>query len=406
MNIQMIGIDHQLASVDYREIFSFTKNASIRAMEEIHKEEGVLGCVILSTCNRMELWVSGEDSKKLPLFEILCRVKGLDPLYSRDKFVARENEEAIRHLFYTTSGLNSMILCEDQILSQVKAALQNAREAFSTDPVLETLFRMAITGTKKVKSGMQMSTANLSAVEQAVSRMRENGFVFADRKCIVIGNGEMGKRAALALKAEGADVTVTVRQYRSGVVEIPVGCKRINYGDRYELIPQCDILVSATNSPNPTITYEKMRELTLPEHQILIDLAVPRDIEPEVKNIEGITLYDIDSFHVTQSEELAIQIRQAKQILEEHIEEFLNWYECRDLVPMVRQIGQIASEDVYWRMGKTVKSLALPEEEGNSLHKAVCNSSEKVIEKLLFTIRDEAGTDVFRKCLKALVTEG
>ena len=114
---------------------------------------------------------------------------------------------------------------------------------------------------------------------------------------MVIGNGEMGKVAAQTLRENGGDVTVTVRQYRSGIVEIPEGCKRIHYGERMEYLPKCDLVVSATASPNFTLRAEDFAQLTLERPLILLDLAVPRDIDPALSEIEGIALYDMDSFH-------------------------------------------------------------------------------------------------------------
>ena len=153
-----------------------------------------------------------------------------------------------------------------------------------------------MTGAKKVKTELILSTANASAVELAIKRLVDSGVDFTGKKCLVIGNGEMGKRAANALRALTEDVTVTVRQYRSGVVEIPKDCKRINYGERYNLIPECDIVVSATSSPNVTIRKEELVSCGVKPGTIFIDLAVPRDIEPEIREINGLTLYDIDDF--------------------------------------------------------------------------------------------------------------
>lgn len=402
INIQMIGTDHSLAPVNIREIFSFRKTIGAEAMEKVKEYPGVLGCIILSTCNRMEIWVHAEPGVKVPLYEMLCQWKNRDPEEYRDMFVRREGEEAIHHLFYLTSGLKSAILCEDQILTQVKTALKDAREAYCTDSVLETLFRMAITGSKKVKTGMQTSMANVSAIEQAVREMKARGYSFQGKKCLVIGNGEMGKRSATALMKEGADVTVTVRQYRSGVVDIPAGCHRIDYGRRYELLPECDVLVSATNSPNATITAENVKALHIDRDQMYIDLAVPRDIEAAVADLPHITLRDIDSFHIEMSEEMEERIRKAKEILDAEIDEFKVWYECRDLIPKVQQIGDAQAEEAWWRMGKTLKKLNLAEENEKMLHDAATTASGKVIAKMLFTIRDEAGVDVFRRCLEAL----
>ena len=120
---------------------------------------------------------------------------------------------------------------------------------------------------------------------------------------MVIGNGEMGKVAAQTLCEAGGKVTVTVRQYRSGVVNIPRGCDRINYGDRMEYLPVCDLVVSATASPNYTLTRELLKEKRPTGPQILIDLAVPRDIDPAIGNLENITLYDMDSFRTDETDE-------------------------------------------------------------------------------------------------------
>lgn len=400
MSIQMAGIDHGLAPIPIREKFSFTKKAQAEALRELLGREGVNGCVVLSTCNRTELWIDGPEEWEAPLEQWLCELKGLDWESYRRYLVSRSGVEAVSHLFRLTSGLKSMILGEDQILTQVREAWNQAREAESTDQVLEVLFRMALTVGKKVKSNLQMSTANTSAIEHAIGFLKQKGYDFSGKTCMVIGNGEMGKRSALALVEEGADVTVTVRQYRSGIVEIPQGCKRINYGERMALLPACDLVVSATSSPNTTIKYEDMAALALEGDMVLIDLAVPRDIEPEVQNLPHVTLYDIDHFPVCpQSKKLQDQLAMAESLLKEQQEEFVNWYECRDVIPKVQKVGQASAEDLVWRMGKTVKKLALSTEERSVLEAGTEEAAAKVIRRLLFALRDEGGGDLLRQCL-------
>ena len=117
-------------------------------------------------------------------------------------------------------------------------------------------------------------------IHQALSSLREQGYDVQGKTCMVIGNGEMGKVAAQTLKEAGGEVTVTVRQYRSGIVEIPAGCSRINYGERLDFLPKCDLAVSATASPNYTLREEQLKELDISKPLLLLDLAVPRDIEP------------------------------------------------------------------------------------------------------------------------------
>ena len=144
-------------------------------------------------------------------------------------------------------------------------------------------------------------------MDQAIEMLKERKFPLSDARCMVIGNGEMGKLAAQSLKRTGADVTVTVRQYRSGVVTIPMGCSRINYGERLNFLPGCDLVVSATASPNYTLTKEQVEQLSLKKQIVFIDLAVPRDMEPGLSEIEGVELYTIDDFKLSGPSAATIQ---------------------------------------------------------------------------------------------------
>lgn len=215
MSISMIGIDHNMAPVDIRAKFAFTKKNAGEAMEKIKNQNGIYGCVILSTCNRLEVWASVDDEVDVCLYDCLCRIKGITEDSYRQYFVERKDQEAVEHLFYLTSGLKSQIIGEDQILTQVKDALNLARENFAADGVLEVLFRMAATAGKRIKTEVPFSHGNPSVIHQAIGFLAEKGYSLRDKTCMVIGNGEMGKVAAQALQEAGADVTVTIRQYLS-----------------------------------------------------------------------------------------------------------------------------------------------------------------------------------------------
>ena len=402
MNIAMIGIDHSLAPVEIREKFAFTTAAAAAAMANIYTEDVVEGCILLSTCNRTELWLSLSDGDEPDLPALLCRQKQLEPAAYAKYFATRQGRKAVEYLFEMTSGLRSRILGEDQILAQVKTALARAHELQCCGSVLEVLFRSAITGAKKIKSELAIVTANASAVDFAVAQLAAQGMRFEEKKCLVIGNGEMGKRAANALRAQGADVTVTIRQYKSGTVEIPKGCARINYGDRFSLLPECDIVVSATSSPNVTIRASDLEACQLTHDVTLIDLAVPRDIEAAAAELPHVTLYDIDQFDVQQTSELLHQMEQARQMLRQQQERFFSWYECRDLIPAAQRLGDYMAKEVDWRMGQTIKDLGLTKEQNEALVQALEVSSGKVLRKLIFAVRDEAGVEVFRQCVEAM----
>ena len=403
MGISMIGIDHNMAPVDIRALFAFTKKSAGEAMEKIKSYKGIYGCVILSTCNRLEVWASVDEEEDVCLYDCVCQLKGISDDSYRNYFVERKDEEAVEHLFYLTSGLKSQIIGEDQILTQVKDALNLARENFAVDGVLEVLFRMAVTAGKKIKTEVPFSHGNPSVIHQAIQFLGQKGYSMQDKTCMVIGNGEMGKVAAQALREAGADVTVTIRQYRSGIVSIPAGCKRINYGERMEYIPECDLVVSATASPNFTLRRELFEELELSGELILIDLAVPRDIEPSIGSLVGITLYDMDSFRIEEiPAELQENLEAAGAIVREQMDEFFQWLDGRDLIPRIQEIKEEAVNDLNLRIAKILKKTQMDEEDRVNLVQAVDTAAGKVVNKLIFGLRDSLNQEAFLECVAGL----
>ena len=404
MSIFMIGIDHNKASVDVRALFSFTKKAAGEAMLAFKELDGIHGCVILSTCNRMEVWVSAQkDWDADRLYGQLCALRQVSGGPYRGYFVSRKEREAVEHLFYLTSGLKSQILGEDQILTQVKDALSLAREAFSTDGVLEVLFRMAVTAGKRIKTEVAFHRADPSVIHQAIRTLQQKGFDVQGRRCMVIGNGEMGKMAAQTLTEAGGDVTVTIRQYRSGMVNIPQGCQRIDYGRRMELVPACDLVASATASPNLTLREELFKEIALTKPLILIDLAVPRDIETGLGEWEGITLYDMDSFRVSETDpEMEESFQQADGIVREQMDEFYQWLEGRDVIPRIQKIQSESVRDLDLRIHKVLQKTPMEEADRQKLAQTIEKAAGKVVNKLIFGLRDNLEKEVFLECVAGL----
>lgn len=402
MGIEMTGIDHSMAGIDDRMIFSFTKKSMRELLEYMKTVPGVAGCVMISTCNRMELWVSTEPDWEGNLYDILCKVRQVPPEIYRKYFVFRQEREAVEHLFRLAAGLESRILGEDQILTQVGEALAFSRENYAADHVLETLFRQAVTAGKKVKTEVALPAADQSVVHTAIRQLKMKGFVFEGKNCLVIGNGVMGKLAATLLRAQGADVTVTVRQYRSGVVEIPGGCRRIDYGRRMEVLPECDCVVSATVSPNYTLTRELVRDV-LKKPALLLDLAVPRDIDPGIGELPGVHLYDIDSFREeARSGEQMQAIRGAEKLIAEQMEDFSAWYECLDVMPVIGRIKEEIAEDLLRRLVKRLRELPVNEECRKKLEADIGAAAVRTVNKMLFGLRDRLEQRTFRECLDSM----
>lgn len=402
MSIKMLGVDHNRASVDIRAIFSFTKREIEDTTETLRRAMHADGCIILSTCNRMEVWVDVPEGSSESLVDQLCRLKGVNPDDYRDCFIVRKDQDAVDHLFHLTCGLKSMILAEDQIITQVKDALSMSRDIYQTDSVLEVLFRRAITAAKKVKTEVTFSRASETAMDQAVEMMENQGISMEGKVCMVIGNGEMGKLAATTLRKKGADVTVTVRQYRSGEVQIPEKCSRIDYGKRMEFLPKCDIVVSATASPNCTIRQPLMDEVELDHPIIMIDLAVPRDIEPSVGEMDLITLYDIDSFRSRKDTKNDAAYEHAELILQEEIQEFYEWLKGRNVIPRIQKIQDEAATDVNLRLHKIIRKTELDDDAQKKLERNIHTASAKVVNKMLFGLKDYLDEETFFQCIRGL----
>ncbi len=399
--IQMIGIDHTTASVDVRSVFSVKKSEMKDEMEWLRKRLHLDGVVLLNTCNRMELWVSGQD-EEMDLLAALCEYKKLSKSQYEKYFLFRKEDAAIEHLMLLASGLVSAIMGEDQILSQVKKSIDFSRQERLSDGTLDVLFRMAVTVAKKIKSEITFHRANATAVEEVLALLKQQETRIENMKCLVIGNGEYGRLVANRLVEQKADVTVTIRQYHSGEVFIPKGCKTILYGDRYSVLRDCELVISATASPNYTITCERVKECMDGRARTIVDLAVPRDVEPEVADIEGITLYDIDRFqrNLPPGNEDALQ--KARDLIRQKMKEFHLWYDYQDMVPLIQSLRESTVTDFNLRIHKTVNKLELSQDMQQELCAHMDDAVGKVTANLFYRMRDVLDQEEFKKCMKAL----
>lgn len=400
MAIMMAGIDHTMAGLDARSCFSFTKKRIREIYDLARKDPEISGCVLLSTCNRMEMWITSEDTAEQDPAARVLNLLQMDDNAEMPGLFALEGEAAVHRLFRVAAGLESRIIGEGQIITQVSDAITLSRSCYASDHTLEVLFRKAVTAGKKVRTRTNFSTADRSVIRTALEALEQEGFSVTGKRCMVIGNGMMGRICAQTLMDAGADVTVTVRQYHSGMVDIPPGCVRIDYGKRLELIPSCELVVSATASPNCTLKLEEARSISMDHPLWLVDLAVPRDIEKEIAELPWARLRDIDSFSISpQSERLQENIRLAENILEEEEKSFYEWYEGRDLIPKILRIRENCSADTVWRMSSALKNLHLPENEKQVLQREIAGACSRMMNRLLFDMRARLPDDRFRECI-------
>ena len=335
MTIVMSGLEHSLAPISLRERLSFTKQQTAAMVRTIQSFPHISGCVLLSTCNRTELYLS--CSEEVNPGELLCQAAKTEYPPYQEAFVTLSGKKAVEHLMEVAAGLRSRIFGEDQIISQVKGAIAIAREAEATDSILETLFRSAISAGKEIRAKVRLTSVPTSAASMAVTLLQDKLGELKNKKALVIGNGEMGRLAASLLQKTGCQVSVTLRTYRHGETIVPPGCGVVPYDQRFEYMDECDIVISATTSPHYTVTVEKLT--TLPAvPAILIDLAIPRDIQPEVGQLPGVSLYNIDDLGSFLENRTVPQ--EVTDILRAQMENFYRWLNYKDCMTSVESLKQ------------------------------------------------------------------
>ncbi len=397
----MVGIDHNKAKIEERELFAFTKSNAMLAMERLKEDYQLSGCVILSTCNRTELWISGCD--ELSPWQLLCQAKKVETGDFGDIYVERQGMTAVEHLLELSCGLKSKVFGEDQIITQLKDALDLARQCHAAGSVLETCFRTAISGAKKVKTYVRLTPYDSSVATSMVNRLKEMFDRLEGVNVLVVGNGEMGRLAAKTLLEEGCRVTMTLRQYKRGGVVVPEGCSIVLYEERLNILNDFQVIVSVTTSPHYTFHGDEVLTKLDEKQRVWMDLAVPRDIDPLIGRDNKNVLFDIDSLGgVVLEAENNENVAQAKAILAEYRKDFEDWYYFRDLVPMVQTISQRLAEAVTQKSKQAIGSAALAEEEQERLRREVQQATQKAVSNLLYGVKDHLDREQWQDCLVAL----
>lgn len=339
MALYCCAVSDRRTPIELRERLSFTRGRVLELDRRLKEAAGVEGCALLSTCNRTELYCacSGEFPDGPAL---LCRAAGALPENLPGAFQVLEGDEALTHLLEVAAGLRSRIWGEDQILTQVRAAIALSREAGSACPELETAFRVAVSAGKRLRTRVRLTGVPTSAPQRAVEVLREQLGGLTGKRVLVIGNGEMGRLSARLLREAGCSVNVTLRSYRHGETVVPTGCGAVPYEDRFAAMEGVDLLLSATVSPHYTVTAQALAALKNPP-RFLVDLAIPRDIEPAVGELPGVKLYNID----TLGERVERTVPpEGEAILTAAREEFRRWWAYRAALPALEEVQSAALE--------------------------------------------------------------
>ena len=342
----MTGIDFVHAPLEKRERVSLVRGQVQALLPCIAAQKGVQGCVLLATCNRTELYLHGAEGARLDPLAVLAEAAGFDAAEYRGCSITRIGEDAVHHLMQVAAGLESQIFGDDQIVSQVKGAVALAREAKTVDAVLDTLFRRAVTAGKRVRTETRLTGVPASAAEVGARRAKDFFGSLEGKRAVVIGNGEMGRLAASTLRAQGCAVTVTLRSYHHGETVVPAGCDTWPYDTRCEVLDGADLAVSATTSPHFTLTAEQVAAMQSPP-RLLLDLAMPRDIEQAVGEDSRVTLLNLDVLgdlgdHNAEAREVAMRI------LGEEEQAFYEWYGYRQALPLIAAVKDEALTRLHY----------------------------------------------------------
>lgn len=389
MKIVMAGIDYNGTPIRLREKLSFSKERTAELDRLIYEEAEVYGCVLISTCNRTEVYIAcGSDIYADKLLTEKC---GLDYKLFEGRFYRYEGRAAVKHIIEVGCGLKSQILGEGQIAGQINTAVQISRREGCTCPMLETLFRLAVTAGKEA-----LSKARLKNVPVSVSYAAVNGLkrLYSDKlcekSCVVIGNGKMGTLAARLLVKNAAEVYVTLRSYKYGETVVPYGCKTIDYKNRFDIIEKSDIIISATTSPHYTIELEAFKKIKN-KPEVLIDLSMPRDIQPEIKNEPGVMLYNVDDFK-TEYDFNKDEYEKVRKIAEKYTNDYFKWENYKKCIPQLAQIKKITAARIVESDGfRSIK------ENSDNIEELVSFSVAKTIEIIMGGIKEEVNPKIIKR---------
>ena len=348
MPIVGAGLSHKTAPVEIRERLSIAEHELPAALEALRAQPSISEAVILSTCNRTEIYVVSttvEDGQR-DVVAFLSSYHNTPEESFRDCLYFYSEEKIVHHLFRVASSLDSMILGEAQILGQVKQAYMVAFENQATDIVLNRFFRQAIECGKRVRTETAIGEAPVS-ISYAAVQLAKNVFeTLENRPVMVVGAGKMSELTIKHLVSNGASPIMVTNRTFSRAKELAENfCGiAVPFDERFMKMIQADIVISSTGSPNYVITAEEIQAVMKARRNrpiFLIDIAVPRDIDPEVGKFENVFLYDIDDLkHVVDESynERKREAEKAEAIVLEEVSEFLAWLGSRDVVPTIREL--------------------------------------------------------------------
>ncbi|SFS99201.1 glutamyl-tRNA reductase [Marininema halotolerans] len=351
MHIIVTGFNHKTAPVELREQMTFTGEELAPALHRLRHMKSILECVVISTCNRLELYVISDQPHTGSYYSksFLEKEFGIPMGDFVDHLYVKRDEQAVRHLFTVTCGLDSMVVGETQILGQVKNDARVAQEAGVTGTLLNHLFKEAVTLGKKVQSETEIGQNAVSVSYAAVQLGRKLFSTFTGKTVLLLGAGETGELTAKHLFEAGANRVIVVNRTLEKAEE--VACRFRGEARSFtELIPslrEADIVVSSTGAPTAVIEKAAVQSAIAKRiHPLfLIDIAVPRDIDPAIHDLDNVYLFDIDDLQGIVEANIDLREQEADKVgvmIEEQMIRFDEWLQTLGVVPVITALREKA----------------------------------------------------------------
>ncbi len=409
--ITCVGLSHRTAPVEEREKLAFSPQELPASLSRIGGPIG--GAVLLSTCNRTELYATVPPSPVAgqQLVETLLSEKAADVDASR--FYALRHEDAVRHLFRVSAGIDSMVLGESQILGQVREAMSAATEANTLSGVLSRLFHSAISVGKRARSQTSIGRYSVSVSSAAVALARKGLGDLGGKTVLVISAGSTGKLAAKYLAQSGAArILVANRTYeRAAALAAGIGPNAAGVPFRRlgQTLAQSDIVISGTGAERFVLGPAEVRLAMAGRNGsalLLIDIAVPRDIDPAVRQIPGVQLFDIDDIEAVTEDGLRgrqREVRRVEAIVQQETAAFLDWWRSLDVVPVIASLRQRAEAIRRRELERALRHL--PDLEGEARQRIESMTSaivKKMLDRPIARLKDGADTGLYMEALQDL----
>lgn len=423
MHIFAVGLNHRTAPVEVRERMAFPSARMAEFLAELRAGGLIKGCAALATCNRTEIYaVADRAGAAAARAEVVAHLEayfqraggGVGAL--RPHLYSHRDREAVAHLFRVAAGLDSMVLGEPQILGQVKQAYEAARAAGAGDRTLNALFRQALAAGKRVRTETPVGRKAVSISYVAVELARQVLGSLDGKMVLLVGAGKMCELAARYLARSGVSaVLISNRSYdRAEALAAELGGRAVRFDELGRFLPKADIVISGTSAAHYVVRLEAAREALAAREVsadegrpiLFIDLAMPRDVDPGVRDLPGAILYDLDDLQAAIETNLLERrrvAREAETIIEAETAEFERWLEAQPLAPTLAAIKDRAQSVRQAELAKALRKLpGLTEQQRKVVETMATSIASKLVHPILANLRQTAGGREGETCAKVI----